>query len=500
MGRFWGAFVLLALTPYIVSHLGLERFAVWSIVFVLTGYISLTDFGIREGFTPFLSRAWERQEKTEINSIASIGFFFYLFFSLLFVGLVAVLGPILLSFLKIPASFQQEGYFALLGASIVFGISNIFGVFRSVLNGLQRMDIGNKIDIAVSFPNIAGTIYVLMSGYGLRGLIVNMGIVTILRALLECIFSKRLLPFLAVKPRFLRWSVFKRLFRYGIRVQVSNLSGLVNFRIDELLLAFFIGLSPVAFYVLGSRITMIARGLPTLLFSAVIPAAAALESKKDSVSLMKLYESGSKCLWALAIPIGVFLFWMAPWLMRAWMGEGYATSVLVIRFLVIGIFFNILTGMASSIGRGIMQVNYEMWGSLVVASLNLVLSLILIIRFGLVGALVGTTSSLILGTILFFHLFHRHVIHDSFFRFAWRVGSLPLVFSLLSVVIGILAVLSFQNLFSGEGRAASFSLILFAAFVFSGSYLFLIMKKGYFEKKERDLFGRFIFFWRGTAS
>ena len=186
--------------------------------------------------------------------------------------------------------------------------------------------------------------------------------------------------------------------------------------------------------------------------------------------------------------------------MHAWMGEGYATSVLVIRFLVIGIFFNTLTGMASSIGRGIRQVSYEMWGSLVVASLNIVLSLLLIIRFGLIGALIGTASSLILGTTLFFYLFHRHVIHDSFFRFAWRVGSFPLIFSLLSVGIGVFAVLWFQNLFPGQGRVASFSLILFAAFVFSGSYLFLIMKKGYFEKKERDLFKRFIFFWRETAS
>ena len=48
--RFWAMFVALLLTPYIVSKLGTQRFGLWPLISVITGYFGLLDLGIGLSF------------------------------------------------------------------------------------------------------------------------------------------------------------------------------------------------------------------------------------------------------------------------------------------------------------------------------------------------------------------------------------------------------------------------------------------------------------------
>ena len=51
IGRFWQILIGLVLIPYIVSHIGVERYGIWAIVGVLTGYFGLLDLGAKDSFT-----------------------------------------------------------------------------------------------------------------------------------------------------------------------------------------------------------------------------------------------------------------------------------------------------------------------------------------------------------------------------------------------------------------------------------------------------------------
>jgi O-antigen/teichoic acid export membrane protein len=67
-----------------------------------------------------------------------------------------------------------------------------------------------------------------------------------------------------------------------------------------------------------------------------------------------------------------------------------------------------ITGVASSIALGVGKPEFEMKYGILVSILNFSLSLILIIKFGFYGVLVGTAFSLTLGSFYFFHLFHGY--------------------------------------------------------------------------------------------
>ncbi len=80
-GRTWSVLVGLFLTPYILRHIGLERYAIWSFVGVITGYFSLFDFGIGLSFVNYISEFFAKKEYEKINQILSTGFVFYTVFA-----------------------------------------------------------------------------------------------------------------------------------------------------------------------------------------------------------------------------------------------------------------------------------------------------------------------------------------------------------------------------------------------------------------------------------
>ena len=55
IGRGWGILIALFLTPYIISHIGVERYGMWAIIGAVTGYFGLFDFGIGTSFVKYIS-------------------------------------------------------------------------------------------------------------------------------------------------------------------------------------------------------------------------------------------------------------------------------------------------------------------------------------------------------------------------------------------------------------------------------------------------------------
>ncbi|MDP3786627.1 MAG: MATE family efflux transporter, partial [Candidatus Omnitrophota bacterium] len=108
VGRFWGILVALFLTPYIIHHIGIERFGILAIVGAITGYFGLFDFGIGTSFVKYIAEFYAKKEYKKINQVVNTGFIFYSVFAILIIILAFfIINPILTLF-KIPAHLYDE--------------------------------------------------------------------------------------------------------------------------------------------------------------------------------------------------------------------------------------------------------------------------------------------------------------------------------------------------------------------------------------------------------
>jgi O-antigen/teichoic acid export membrane protein len=410
VGNLWKVLIGLALTPYIIGHIGLDLYGIWAIVSVVSGYFGLLDFGVGASFVKYISEFYTKKEPRKINQLVNTGIVFYAVFSLFIIALAYVALDPVVDLLNVPASLHSQAYFVFFVGIILFGVTSIFSAFGAIQNGLQRMDLTNKISILVSIPMVAGTVYFLENGYGLNGLMVNNAIVIVLTCIINFIVAFRLLPSLRINPLLASREMFRKIFSFGYKIQVGNISDTVTFQADKLLVSYFLNIGSVGIYQLGSSIAQTFRGIPILLISAILPAASEINAKKEYDVLKELYVRGTKYLILLSFPITFFTVVTADIIMRIWMGPGFETSAFIIQLLSIGYLFNIICGVAVSIGSAIEKPGYQMNASIITIVMNIVLSVILIMRYGLPGIAVAASISLVSGSIYYLIVFHREMM------------------------------------------------------------------------------------------
>ena len=486
IGRFWGILVALVLTPYIISHIGIDRFGIWAIIGVLTGYFGLLDFGIGTSFVKYISEYYAKKDYEKINQVVNTGFIFYSIFavSIIILGFF-VINP-LLNFFNIPSSLYNEALFVFLLGIVLFSISNALSVFGAIQTGLQRMDISNKVAIAISIPSIAGTIFFLESGYGLPGLMVNNAIILAISAIINIVIAFKILPELRFNPfLFISKEMFKRLFSFGYKLMISRFAQLISFQTDKLLITYFLGIGLVVFYQLGSSVLQKVRQLPLFLISALIPATSEIGAKREKDSLNELYLRGSKYLILVSTPLLFFLITNASLIMLTWMGKGYGMAAVVIQVLAIGYFTTAVTGVASSIAVGVAKTELEMKIGIFMAILNLLLSIILIIKIGFIGAVIGTTISLTIASLFFMKMFCKYsgTPLSDFIRLFYK----PVIACIVPTLIIFLFNHSFWLVTVSSGRFVNLAILGLNSVIFGGMYIVFILLSKYLDEYDRGL-------------
>src|SRR5690242_14525411 len=68
------ALITLALTPFLLHHLGAEQYGIWLLALTLTfssGYLALADLGLPEAAVRFIAEARATGDRQTINEVAS---------------------------------------------------------------------------------------------------------------------------------------------------------------------------------------------------------------------------------------------------------------------------------------------------------------------------------------------------------------------------------------------------------------------------------------------
>jgi len=450
LGSFWTILVALFLTPYIINRIGIERYGIWAIVGAITGYFGLLDLGIGTSFVKYIAEFYTKKDYEKINQVVNTGFIFYLVFAILIIPLgFLTINPIV-NFFNISPALHDEALFVFLLGIILFAISNALSPFMAVQAGLQRMDVSNKVAVAISIPMIIGTIFFLESGYGLPGLMVNNAIILVITIIANIAIAFKIFPELKFNICLFDKEMFKKLFGFGYKIQVIKIGTMIQFQTDKIILAYFLGVGFVAYYAVASQLALRIREIPLLLISAILPAASELDAKTDKKSLDKLYFRSMKYLALVGLSLFSLAILLAHPFINIWLGAGFERSVLTLQILILGYFFTILTGPGAYILNGIGKPQYAMKVVIWQSILNLILSILLAIKIGYFGVVLGTTASIIIGVIYFIPLVHRVIdvpLGETFFKIFFKpLISCSITFLIFFILIGQLKYIGWFNL------------------------------------------------------
>lgn len=484
--------VSIGLIPFIIGRVGPEWYGVWVALFALVDYFSLLDLGMGAATIKYVAEYHASGNLRKIGDVVLSTCLFNLIF-LPPLLLCHVFSDEILAVFKIAPKDFVDVRLIFDGVLLNFAASQVSGVFRNTLIGLQRMHVSNFCDITSLAAYAASTVIVLGSGAGLTAMVVVLFYIRCGIIAMQVLCLLQAVPILKHYPGRIDMALLREFFRYGLKLQMSSLAGFLNFQMDKLLIGHFLRMEFVAFYEMGSKLALVVRYIPSMMLSPLIPAAAELSVSRDSDRLEELHRRGTKYLALASAPLMAFMVALGPAVMQVWLGDqSTPQAVLALQMLSIGYFFNIVAGAAHSIGRGIGVLKYELQATGLITALNLLLSISLIVRFGFVGALIGTGAAMTVGNLYYVVRFHRFLKAGGS-DFFWASIGKPLVCAGVAggAMITFLRALGIDTGFASMERSVAFMCLCGSAVGFLVLFLATLLALKFFTRADVEMLGQF---------
>jgi O-antigen/teichoic acid export membrane protein len=380
-GRAWYLVIWFVATPFILHRLGDERFGVWSLLFLLSGYLATFDFGLGASIVKFTAEHAARSALDPLRSTLAGINRLYLLLGLLWVTVIVAAHPLLLGWLKVSAAHAHEVRFALIASACIFAFANLASTGPGILTGLQRMDLSNGILIAASIPQLLVLLVGLHLGYGLYAVVASTAAQWLTTAALAWFALRR-------QAAALRWPSFAisgksgGWLRFSSVMQANNLLGITQQQIDKPILTTLQGLRTVTQFELGFRVANGIQSLPVLALAPLMPAFAELHAAGQTERFQRLSVRGSHWISGGAFGLAACFIPVASLLVRAWVGPGFSVAESLAPWLLAGFALNMATGVATSAARGAGRPDLEFLPGLAGVVVHGLASWVLVSRVG----------------------------------------------------------------------------------------------------------------------
>jgi O-antigen/teichoic acid export membrane protein len=234
--------------PRLIHGLGVDRFGVLTLAWMVTGYFSLFDFGLGRALTKLVAERLGTEKESTIAGLVWTALSLMLLLGTIGALVLALFTPALVtSVFKIPAGLHAETRtaFYLLDLSIPIVISATS--LRGILEAQQKFAVLTYVRIPMGVFTFAGPVIALAFS---RSLAVVVGVLVMGRVVAwvaHFVLCQHNMPALRSRIRFERADV-RPLLSFGGWMTVSNVISPLMVYLDRFMIGALISMSAVAYY------------------------------------------------------------------------------------------------------------------------------------------------------------------------------------------------------------------------------------------------------------
>jgi O-antigen/teichoic acid export membrane protein len=379
------------LFPIVAHHIGLTRYGLWLLVTGSVGIFFVADLGMGTATLRHVAERHARGDHQGLDRVASTSL---AFFAVLGVGLTgAYLGcmALLWPHFEIPPADTRLAVAMLFWAALsTFVLGLPLGVFGTLLLGIQRADVANALQLAQALVRAASIVALLRAGFGVLAVVVADAVIGVAVGCCYVLACRRLIPGLRLAVSLVSRSLLASMLPYSLRVFAMSLSALVIFQTDTLIIGAFLPVAMVTIYAGAYRVYQVCRQLTYALINPLVPDAARAVALSQAERVRALLVRGTKYSNGLTLLLAVPATLFAKPLLVAWAGADFGRAAPSLQVLLLGLLANNNHLVAFALLTGMGRIGAYLRYQLVWAAGNVVLSLVLIERIGLIGVALGT--------------------------------------------------------------------------------------------------------------
>jgi O-antigen/teichoic acid export membrane protein len=430
------------LTPILLRYLSKQQFGLYQLIGAFLGYLTLIDFGIGGTLTRFSAKYRALGDKLQQDNLFSlclkmysaIGVILLIFGYVIYTNLEHIFSASLT-----PAELSQARVMFLIVLWSVF-VTILGRAYIGVLDSYEKFVFSRIITIFCLLSKLVVVASILAWGANATGVVVVEAIINVVSLAANCIYARIVLN-VRFYPRYWDWKLSKEVLAYSFWLFVTTLVLQINFQVGRVMLGIMTATSLVGIYAVGMQFNTVYNGMSSALKQVLLPKTMRMVVNNSSGEELTRFLIGPSRyqLMLLGGSLTGFLLFGRQFV-RLWAGQAYldawTVAVIVMVPVSIPLFQNVVVLIleAKSLNRTRALIN------LGTAVANVIVSVFLVRRYGLLGPAIGTSVTLILGHGIILNLYYHYWVGLNmplFFRETCR-RILPAI--LVSLVVGVLLV------------------------------------------------------------
>lgn len=449
------------LSPFILHKLGDTAFGLWVLVFSLTGYFGVFDFGIRSSLVRYVAKFTAAHDQDQLTLFVNTSLSANCAIAL-FVLLLTVIGALHLNNLfRIPPDLIRTGQWLFLMVGAQVALTFPLSVFSGIIEGLQKFSWLNATQIMFSL--LRGFLIVIALDKG-RGLLTIALITVMLNLLIYASLVAKVFKTIPLQlgVRFVNLTVLREMMSYGVSAFLIIIGEKLCFQSGPAVVGMFVSSAAITYFAVGLKLVEYSTSPVQGLTQILAPMCSHFDATGDMDRLRQICITGSQACATLIFPACAALIVLGKPIIQIWMGSEYISSYIVLLFLILPKTLYLVEAASCKVLLGMGK--HGMLGVVILIDgiSSLFLSALLVRHFGIAGVALGTALPLI-STSLFF--LPRHIcrlLKVPLAMFLMRAYLLPLI--LCAPFVAILVCL--RHLFYPHNYLQLFTQLALAGLVY----------------------------------
>lgn len=340
--------------PMLIKGLGIERFGILTLAWIVIGYFGLFDLGLGRALTQIIAHRLGKEEAMELSGLVWTALSIMAIMGVIGAVIAASLSPLLIEkVFKMPDQLRPESLHAFYFLSASIPIIILSSGFAGILSAYQRFDLINAVRIPLGLATFIIPILVLSFSTSIAYITLFLALSRLASCAAQYWLCLRIMPSLRTGKRFIPETV-KPLFSFGGWMTVSNIIGPLMVYLDRFIIGAVISVTAVAYYATPYEMVTKLWIVPGALVATLFPAFAATNNNDVSRTIQLLSKSIA-ATFILIFPIVLAIVTFSHEGLTIWLGKDFANnSAPVLRWLAVGVFINCFASVVFALiqGRG----------------------------------------------------------------------------------------------------------------------------------------------------
>ncbi len=434
-------------TPVMLKILGPAEHGLFSTVSSTVAWLSLLSLGFNASYIRFYSKYKTREDNFGIAGLNGV---FLLLFSAM--GLVAILGGVVIAnnlhFIFDSGMTESEYNIAkILTLIVTFDLAISFpaSVFNSMIRAHEKFIQVKLINTLQSVMSPLITLPILLMGYGSIGMVAVTTAVDFLAYSINAFYCFKKLQ---VKVRFNNFEkgIIKEISGFSIFIAINSIVSQINSNLDKMLITRFINTTASSIYAIGFSLYSYYGSFSNAVSSMFVPRVHNIvnsyinNKEKMRNELTDVFVRIGRVQFYIQMLILTGLVFFGQKFIYFWAGNTYYKSYYIAIVLCFAYTIPLCQGIGMDIQRAQNKHQVRSIVYLIMAILNVILTIILCQLYGEIGATVGTAISVILVDVIFMNVYYHKKLNINILTYWKEIVSaskglfFPLVFGIIIMI------------------------------------------------------------------